>query len=210
MGCAEGRSPFAGSRRMFLSYKPYRLSFGELSEGSESDTVNVSMSDRTGSGQEGARGMIERVFQPTHQWGARRTAPGALGVSSGAPRGSFVPPHRSSLPGQEVENNDCEDRRYQGNDVHSGTHRHAHGCRQPDARGGRQPVDGGAAPEGRPRAPRKPMPVTICAATRAGSPTSNPKADMRVKSAAPIATNDRVRSPAGLSACLRSYPMAPP
>lgn len=44
-------------------------------------------------------------------------------------------------------------------------------------------------------APRIPIPVTICAAFRPGSPLSNPNIDMSVNRAEPVATRDRVRRP---------------
>lgn len=48
--------------------------------------------------------------------------------------------------------------------------------------------------------PKKPTPVTIWAATRDGSAVSKPNDETMVKSAAPTATRDSVRIPAGLSA----------
>ena len=59
-------------------------------------------------------------------------------------------------------------------------------------------------------APRKPTPVTIWAATLDWSAVSNLKAKIIVNIAEPRHTNDRVRSPAGLSALRRSYPTAQP
>src|SRR5262249_126781 len=69
-------------------------------------------------------------------------------------------------------------------------------------------------------APRKPMPVTICAAIRdgskltRGSPESrksvNPYAETIVKSAAPRQTTMCVRKPASRSRSSRSNPIAPP
>src|SRR5262245_51360082 len=63
-------------------------------------------------------------------------------------------------------------------------------------------------------APRKPIPVTICAAIRGGStrtPQSvNPYAETRVNSADPTHTRRWVRSPAWRSRHSRSSPIAPP
>src|SRR3954451_8990188 len=61
-------------------------------------------------------------------------------------------------------------------------------------------------------APRKPIPVTICAATRVGSTfaESNPYAPAIVNSAAPTATRRCVRSPASRSRNSRSSPTEPP
>src|SRR5437868_1832427 len=69
-------------------------------------------------------------------------------------------------------------------------------------------------------APRKPMPVTICAAMRVGSARTtlwpdvrnawNPYADTIVKSAEPSATSRCVRKPASRSRSSRSTPMSPP
>src|SRR5579884_702404 len=69
-------------------------------------------------------------------------------------------------------------------------------------------------------APRKPMPVTICAATRDGSKLTtlppwpkkpaNPYAPTSVKSAAPAETSMCVRSPAAFSSSSRSRPMTAP
>src|SRR3954452_22182945 len=69
-------------------------------------------------------------------------------------------------------------------------------------------------------APRKPMPVTICAAIRVGSARttfvpltrklSNPYADTTVKSAEPSETSMCVRKPASWSRISRSIPIAPP
>src|SRR5579872_3585631 len=67
-------------------------------------------------------------------------------------------------------------------------------------------------------APRKPMPLTICAAMRVGSTTMrpcsttsrNPYAETSVKSAAPTHTTRCVRNPAWRSRSSRSSPTAPP
>src|SRR5437868_4092359 len=67
-------------------------------------------------------------------------------------------------------------------------------------------------------APRKPMPLTICAAMRVGSmrvpvavkKSSKPYADTSVKSADPTQTTRCVRSPACRSRSSRSNPIAPP
>src|SRR5438128_3700536 len=69
-------------------------------------------------------------------------------------------------------------------------------------------------------APRKPMPVTICAAMRVGSArttlepdsrkASKPYAPTIVKSAEPSATSRCVRSPASRSRSSRSTPIKPP
>src|ERR1051326_7346870 len=69
-------------------------------------------------------------------------------------------------------------------------------------------------------APRKPMPVTICAAIRVGSARTtwsplvrnsrNPYADTIVNSAEPRQTSRCVRKPASRSRSSRSKPIAPP
>src|SRR5689334_5077458 len=63
-------------------------------------------------------------------------------------------------------------------------------------------------------APRKPIPVTICAAIRVGSTrtpqSANPYAETRVKSADPTHTSRWVRSPACRSRSSRSSPIRPP
>src|SRR6266550_1516688 len=63
-------------------------------------------------------------------------------------------------------------------------------------------------------APRKPIPVTICAAMRVGSTLApkllKPYAETSVKSAEPTQTTRCVRSPACRSRSSRSSPMAPP
>src|SRR5215210_1834842 len=69
-------------------------------------------------------------------------------------------------------------------------------------------------------APRKPIPVTTCAAMRVGSKTSprafekcqsvHAKAETSVNSAAPTETSMCVRSPASRSRSSRSKPIAPP
>src|SRR4051794_21993214 len=69
-------------------------------------------------------------------------------------------------------------------------------------------------------APRKPMPVTICAAMRVGSVRTTaaplatnswkPYAEMTVKSAEPSETSRCVRMPASRSRSSRSTPIAPP
>src|SRR5947209_5874232 len=67
-------------------------------------------------------------------------------------------------------------------------------------------------------APRKPMPLTICAAMRVGSmrvpvavkKSSKPYADTSVNSAEPRQTTRCVRSPACRSRSSRSKPIAPP
>src|SRR5437763_6811609 len=63
-------------------------------------------------------------------------------------------------------------------------------------------------------APRKPIPLTICAAIRVGStlPSKlwNPYAETSVKSAEPTETTRCVRSPAWRSRSSRSRPIAPP
>ena len=60
-------------------------------------------------------------------------------------------------------------------------------------------------------APRNPMPVTICAATRPESPVVVTKAkETMVNTAEPRHTRLRVRRPAGLSCRSRSRPMMAP
>ncbi len=60
-------------------------------------------------------------------------------------------------------------------------------------------------------APRKPIPVTICAATRPESPVVLVKANESiVKTAAPRQTRAIVRMPAGFSRRCRSPPMSMP
>ena len=60
-------------------------------------------------------------------------------------------------------------------------------------------------------APRKPTPVTICAATRPESPCGVVKTkDTIVYTAAPRQTRMSVRSPAGLSCRSRSVPITAP
>ena len=69
-------------------------------------------------------------------------------------------------------------------------------------------------------APRKPMPLTICAAIRVGSVRTSeppltrnswkPYAETSVKSAEPTQTTRCVRSPACRSRSSRSRPIAPP
>src|SRR4051794_5065338 len=61
-------------------------------------------------------------------------------------------------------------------------------------------------------APRNPMPVTICAATRAAESgwSGNAIAGATVNSADPRATVPNVRTPAGLSSTSRSRPMTAP
>src|SRR6266576_4727667 len=63
-------------------------------------------------------------------------------------------------------------------------------------------------------APRKPIPVTICAAMRVGSTLApkllKPYAETSVKSAEPTETTRCVRSPACRSRSSRSSPIAPP
>src|SRR5689334_1673023 len=63
-------------------------------------------------------------------------------------------------------------------------------------------------------APRKPIPLTICAAMRVGSTLPSkplkPYAETSVKSAAPTETTRCVRSPAWRSRSSRSRPIAPP
>src|SRR5947209_11850612 len=61
-------------------------------------------------------------------------------------------------------------------------------------------------------APRKPMPLTICAEMRVGSTRGpvNPYAETSVKSAEPTETTRCVRRPACRSRSSRSNPIAPP
>src|SRR5215510_2580748 len=60
-------------------------------------------------------------------------------------------------------------------------------------------------------APRKPMPVTTCAATRSGEPAAAPNSTERIENSAdPSAMSMFVLSPAGLWRYSRSSPIAPP
>src|SRR5262249_56077797 len=73
----------------------------------------------------------------------------------------------------------------------------------PETRGSCQPLDTAADVQNRARAD-EPIPVTICAATRAGSwPPPKPYTETRVKSAAPTATIPCVPTPA-------AFPTPPP